>query len=257
MFEFWKGARSPGRWIRGCLPSIYLGELILRDNYQVQNDWNRVIGHVVTPGRAPWDPTLNVWPYDVGIRGVNGPPSLVWAAGPEGSEEDSWHNQMLYEYFPLGTPTPAGDSWYLHGKGHFFWVFRQVPGQDLQILKVCGDINVDGQFDIACVQRARQNVTLSRVVHTTALDAQATSLPLAMVYFDQQFMERMCFFHCALVPEKLQRDFQDIMGEARGAHGWIPPQNMSPWLYSERGDFIPNPQHRTRKREATEWRLDE
>lgn len=252
MFEFWNVLPVPGQWIRGCLPSVFLGELILRDHYQWREDWHRVHGDVVVEGREPWDMSLAVWPYDIGVRGIRVRHSLVWAAGPEGVE--GWKHRGLYKFFQTGVPTPAGESWYIQGRGQFFWVFRQVPGQDMEVLKICGDTNRDGQFDIACVQRRRQNVKLSQVVYTTALDGEATALPLVLVFTDMLHLERLCFFHCAMVPEKLLRDFQLTMAEPRNGYGWVPPAEVNPYLYEHggRGRYIPDPKNRPVRR-AEVW----
>ena len=177
---------------------------------------------------------------------------MVWAAGPDGVERVG-KNRFLYQFFESGVQTPAGESWYLQGKGHFFWVFRQVPGRDMEVLKVCGDRNVDAQFDLSLVQRRRQNVKFSQAVYTTALDDQATTLPLVLIYTDEQHYERLCFFHCALVPQKLLKDFQDTMAISRNEYGWVPPYEVNPDLYdAATRRYIPNKEDK-RMRRAKVW----
>ena len=249
LFEYWNIDRKPGKWIRGCLPSAFLGELILLGHYQWREEWHRVQGDVVEAGREPWDASLYVWPYDPGVRGIRLRDSLVWAAGPLGLEG---RDRRLYQYFQGGVPTPAGESWYIQAKGQFFWVFRVTQSEDMEVLKVCGDTNVDGQFDITCVQRRRQNVNLVQVVYATAGDAEATALPLLMVWNDQMWNERVCFFHCAMVPAKLLSDFQETMGEERGTYGWIPPETVNPCLYDADHKYIQNVRARV-VRQADPW----
>ena len=116
--EFWSPARRQGQWIRGCLPSIYLGELILSGHYQWRMDWDRLLGDVEVEGREPWNQRLAATPYDCGVRGVRSQ-GMVWAAGPDGVERVG-KNRFLYQFFESGVQTPAGESWYLQGKGHFF-----------------------------------------------------------------------------------------------------------------------------------------
>jgi hypothetical protein len=217
--KFWDAELPYKKWIWGIVPSVFLSQLMMCQQYQPR----LISSAVATVDR--FVPQWLCWPTDLDIPGLrlmseqNKEHLQVYALV---AEERLFHLQC---FFKRARAPPPGSSYYIQSKLQWWWLCK-MDGHNFQIYKIKGNARSNGSYWVEKILLIDPSQTHDLVSAVTAVppNVQNWELPLVLHYTDKTAEHngsQLHLYHCALVPSLFLHEVESALASPKEKQGYV------------------------------------
>ena len=220
--KFWEAETAGREWIWGVLPSMFLSELFLYQQYQQRRlgGGGTLMGGTGDRFETKW----LCWPATLDISGLNGDLSIQYQEHVKAFAPVARNNQFrLQSYFKNGRTPPPGWCFYLQARLQMWWLFKK-DGLHTQAYKIKGNVRKDGTYWVQNILLVEPSSTHELVSAVTAKppNLQDWELPLFLEFSEMKGVKagsKLHLYHCALVPSSFLEEVEWALRQPRGQNG--------------------------------------
>lgn len=218
--QYWEADQKKSQeWIWGILPSVFLAKLLCCQEYT-----KLLPADGFTSDPDIFNPAWMQWPVSLEIPGLD----LLSRQNEERVEACAPVPRAdlyaLQSFFKDGMPPPAGHTFYVQSKMHWWWLFREERGVS-QCFKIRGNIRRDGTYwvqNILLIDPSQTHELVSAVTATPP-NIHSVKLPLILDYKEvgDKAGQQLQLFHCCLLPKSFLEEVKATLDSTRGPGGFM------------------------------------